>query len=133
MAAGEPESPQAAALGPPTGSETPCWKRPPPPPRLAPVGLLHLDDLGAEPRQRLGAGRPRLELGEVEYLDSGKRRRRGGARGCGGGGGGLFQHGVSLPVGGPSAAACGDSGSPAAIVQSSARIGNVVPTCPEML
>ncbi len=46
-----------------------------PTPRLAAIGLLDLDDVGAEPRQRLGAGRPRLELGEVEHLDSLERRR----------------------------------------------------------
>ena len=46
--------------------------------RLAAVGLLHLDDVGAEPGQRLGAGGARLELGEVENLDARQRRRRAG-------------------------------------------------------
>src|SRR5215469_8931197 len=38
------------------------------------MGLLHLDDVGPKPGQRLGAGWSRLELGEVEHLDSLKRR-----------------------------------------------------------
>ena len=41
-----------------------------PAPRLAAIGLLHLDDVGPEPGQRLGARRSRLELREVEHLDS---------------------------------------------------------------
>src|SRR4030095_6582778 len=40
-----------------------------PAPRLAALGLLDLDDVGPEPGQRLGTGRSRLELGEVEHLD----------------------------------------------------------------
>ncbi len=32
--------------------------------------VLDLDDLGAEPGQRLGAGRPRLELREIDDLDA---------------------------------------------------------------
>jgi hypothetical protein len=39
-------------------------------PGLSLAGLFHLDDLGAEPREHLGARRARLELGEVENADS---------------------------------------------------------------
>jgi hypothetical protein len=42
--------------------------------RLAAMRLLHLDDVGPKPGQRLGAGRSRLELGEVEHLDPMERR-----------------------------------------------------------
>jgi len=45
-----------------------------PAPRLAAMGLLHLDDVGPKPGQRLGTGRSRLELGEVENLDPLERR-----------------------------------------------------------
>ena len=38
---------------------------PQPAPGIAGLRVLDLDDLGAEPSQRLGAGRTRLELGEV--------------------------------------------------------------------
>ena len=56
-----------------------------PAPRLAAIGLLHLDDIGAEPGQGFGAGGARLELGEVEHLDALERRR-------GAGGGVLLGH-----------------------------------------
>src|SRR6185436_14641755 len=42
----------------------------PPSSGLALIGLLDLDDVGAEPGQHLGTGRARLKLGEVEHLDS---------------------------------------------------------------
>jgi hypothetical protein len=45
-----------------------------PSPRLAAMGLLHLNDVSPKPGQRLGAGRSRLELGEVEHLDPLERR-----------------------------------------------------------
>src|SRR6266478_1468025 len=45
-----------------------------PAPRLAAMGLLHLDYVSPKPGQRLGAGRSRLELGEVEHLDLLERR-----------------------------------------------------------
>src|SRR5262249_39815373 len=65
-----------------------------PAPRLAAARFLHLDDVGAEPGQCLGAGRPRLELGEVEHLDALQRRLR-----CSRdiGMGDLFLHG-ELPI-----------------------------------
>ena len=65
-----------------------------PAPRLAAIGLFHLDDIGAEPCQRFGAGWARLELGEVENLDALQRRRR---AGCGVWFGCLVLHRVSLP------------------------------------
>ena len=37
---------------------------------IAPPRILDLDHLGAEPGQHLGAGRARLELGEVDHLDA---------------------------------------------------------------
>src|SRR5712671_3829715 len=43
---------------------------------LAALGVFHLDDVGAHPGERLGAGRPRLELGQVENLDAGEAIRR---------------------------------------------------------
>jgi len=45
-----------------------------PAPRLAAMGLLHLDNVSPKPGQRLGAGRSGLELGEVEHLDPLERR-----------------------------------------------------------
>src|SRR5262249_35686750 len=42
--------------------------------RLAAIGFLHLDHVSPEPGQRLGAGRSRLELGEIEHLDPLERR-----------------------------------------------------------
>ena len=41
-----------------------------PPAGLAALWVLDLDDLGAEPGERLGAGGPRLELREVENPDT---------------------------------------------------------------
>ena len=38
------------------------------------MGLFHLDDVSPKPGQRLGAGRSRLELGEVQHLDPLERR-----------------------------------------------------------
>ena len=38
--------------------------------RLALAGLLHLDDVGAQPGQQLGARGSRLELGQVEHADA---------------------------------------------------------------
>ena len=39
---------------------------------LAAARVLDLDDLGAEPGERLGAGGPRLELRQIEHPDPGK-------------------------------------------------------------
>ena len=44
---------------------------------VAGAGALHLDDVGAEPRQQLGAGRPRLHMGEIENANALKRLRHG--------------------------------------------------------
>src|SRR5262245_9942293 len=66
----------------------------PPSPRLTAVGLLHLDDVGAEPCQRLRARGACLELGEIEHLHALQRRRCAGVgltSGC------LLLHRVSLP------------------------------------
>src|SRR5581483_431292 len=41
-----------------------------PAPGIAAPGVLDLDHLGAEPGEHLGAGRPRLELGEIDDLDA---------------------------------------------------------------
>ncbi len=43
---------------------------------LAALRVLDLDDLGAEPGERLGAGGSRLELGQVEDPDPGKTLQR---------------------------------------------------------
>src|SRR5258708_38022617 len=45
-----------------------------PAPRLAAMGLLHLDYVSPKPGQRLAAGRSLLELGEAEHLDPPERR-----------------------------------------------------------
>ena len=44
--------------------------------RIAGAGPFHLDHVGPEPGQQLGAGRPRLDMGEVEYLDALERFHR---------------------------------------------------------
>ncbi len=56
-----------------------------PPAGISKLGLLHLDHVGAHPGQGLGAGGPRLELGQVDDLDTveGGSLRRGGL-GCDG-------------------------------------------------
>jgi len=41
------------------------------------VGFSTFDDLGAEPGERLGAGRARLELREIEHPDPGEALQRG--------------------------------------------------------
>ena len=40
--------------------------------RFAALRVFHLDDLGAEPGERLGAGRAGLELAQVQNTDAGK-------------------------------------------------------------
>ena len=40
--------------------------------RFAALRVFHLDDLGTEPGERLGAGRAGLELGQVQNTDAGK-------------------------------------------------------------
>ena len=44
--------------------------------RFAALRVLDLDDLGAEPGQRLGAGRAGLELGQVQNTDASKTARK---------------------------------------------------------
>ena len=44
--------------------------------RFAALRVFHLDDLGAEPGERLGAGRAGLELGQVQDTDAGKTARK---------------------------------------------------------
>src|SRR2546427_12776890 len=39
---------------------------------IARLRVLDLDHIGAEPGERLGAGRPRLELGEIDHPDAGE-------------------------------------------------------------
>ena len=46
------------------------------PPRVPAPGLLDLDDVGAVPRQRLGAGRPCLELREIDHGEPRKAAHR---------------------------------------------------------
>src|SRR5499427_2185875 len=50
--------------------------------------VLDLDDLGAEPGERLGDGGTRLELREINHLDAGERRSHHGLR---------LWHGVHIP------------------------------------
>jgi hypothetical protein len=45
--------------------------------RLAPAGLLDLDDVGAEPREQLRARGAGFELGEVEHADAVQRGAHG--------------------------------------------------------
>ena len=44
-----------------------------PPARIANAGVLDLHHLGAEPGERLGAGRSRFELGEIDDADTGEK------------------------------------------------------------
>ena len=44
--------------------------------RFAALRVFHLDDLGTEPGERLGAGRAGLELGQVQNTDAGKTARK---------------------------------------------------------
>jgi len=44
-----------------------------PPSRVAQVRGLDLHDIGAKPAERLGAGRPRFELGEIDDLHAGEQ------------------------------------------------------------
>ena len=43
--------------------------------RFAALRIFHLDDLGTEPGERLGAGWAGLELGQVQNTDPGKAAR----------------------------------------------------------
>jgi hypothetical protein len=44
--------------------------------RFAALRVFHLNDLGTELSERLGAGRAGLELGQVENTDAGKTVRK---------------------------------------------------------
>src|SRR5262249_59491852 len=46
------------------------------PTRLTALRVFYLDDLGTEPGKRLGAGRTRFELGQVQNTDTSKPARK---------------------------------------------------------